>query len=178
MPRPAGTVFVLALVTASALRAGWLEARWAAHDGEARELLHLAETLDDRDRLLVARAGSPTDVLLHSHSASHLARDVGLFLPEIFSGGNAVRARPAYRLRDNFQTFPVPVASVVDEARAPRSPDPERLPYAELYWADWPAFYTHVLVLGRAGQAFPEVPELGRLIRRGSFFALYQTAAE
>ena len=174
LPPWAAAVFVLAVVAGGISRTSWLEARWAAHDREVRELLSLKSVLSDRDRLLVARAGPERDVLLHSHSASHLAREAGVFLPEIFSGGNALSSREAYRLRDVFQTFPVEVARLIEEARAPRMPDPDRVPYGELYWAAWPEFYSHILVLGRSGESFPEVPEFGRIVHRGSFFALYE----
>ena len=172
-----GTVLALSVVAACAWRASWLEPRWAAHDREVRELLSLNAALSEQDRILVARAGPASDVLLHSHSASHLAREVGVFLPEIFSGGNAITARPQYAARDNFQTFPILADELVKEARNPRSPLSDDVPYSDRYWTNWPEFYTHVLVLGRNGETFSEVPEFGSLIRRGTFFALYRSGS-
>ncbi|MEQ9040543.1 MAG: hypothetical protein RIE24_19550 [Silicimonas sp.] len=175
LSRTAALCLVLAILAAGLWRTHWLEGRWATHDREVRELLALESVLTDRDRLLVARTGHPWDVLLHSHSASHLAREVGLFLPDLFTGGNSLSARGTYRLRDNFQPYPVPASRLIEEYHEPRGPDPDAVPYAELYWTDWQSFYTHVLVLGRPGASFPDVKEFGRTVRRGTFFALYET---
>ncbi|NNL35625.1 MAG: hypothetical protein HKP35_07390, partial [Silicimonas sp.] len=177
LSRACAVVLAVAVVAAALGRTVWLESRWAQHDGEVRELLAAGAVLTPDDRMLVARTGLGWDVLLHSHSAAHLAREVGLFIPDIFSGGNALTATGAYAARDAFQPYPLEVARLIAEAEAPRRDGRDVMRWQERYWADWPAFYTHVLVLRAPGRPVPDTPELGEVVAIGSFFAIYETGS-
>ena len=174
LPRVGAAVFVVLIASASFVRVAWLETYWSTHNAEVRELLTLDGVLSSEHRVLVARTAEPIEVLLHSHSASHVARVTGAFIPDIFSGGNSLSARPEFALRDAYQSFPQPVSRLIEEANAPRPAVRGETPDGSLYWADWKKFYTHVLVFARAGETVPDIPELGRVVRRGSYFALFE----
>jgi hypothetical protein len=176
MSRSLAVAFTALIVGSTALRVGWLEGKWQEHDTEVRELLTLERHLDGEDQLLLARAGNPGDVLLHSHSTAHLVRRTGLFFPGIFSGGNSLSPRPEVALRDVTQSYPIEIGEIIAEARAPRAPEGLADSPGQRYWADWQSFYSHVLVLGAPGAKIEAAPELGRLVQRGSFFALFETA--
>jgi hypothetical protein len=66
------------------------------------------------------------------------------------------------------------VSRLIEEANDPRHAVRGETPDGSLYWADWKKFYTHVLVFARAGETVPDIPELGRVVRRGSYFALFE----
>jgi hypothetical protein len=168
-------VFVLAVSGASVARVSWLETYWSNHDHQVRELLSLSDVLSGDHRILVARTADPIEVLLHSHSAAHLSRVTGAFIPDIFSSPNSLSARPEFALRDAYQSFPQPVSRLIEEVKSPRPAVRGQVPDGSLYWADWTKFYTHVLVFSRQGESVPEIPELGRVVERGSFFALFET---
>lgn len=174
LPRLGAAAFVIVIVGASLVRVSWLETSWARHNTEVRELLTLGDVLSGEHRILVARTAEPIEVLLHSHSAAHVSRVTGAFIPDIFSGGNSLSARPQFAVRDAFQSFPQPVSRLVEEANAPRPAIRGETPDGSLYWADWKKFYTHVLVFSRSGETVQDIPELGRVVRRGSFFALFE----
>ncbi|MDX1744147.1 MAG: hypothetical protein R3186_11220 [Ruegeria sp.] len=168
-------VFVVAVSGASVARVSWLETYWSNHDHQVRELLSLSDVLSGDHRILVARTADPIEVLLHSHSAAHLSRVTGAFIPDIFSSHNSLSARPEFALRDAYQSFPQPVSRLIEEVKSPRPAVRGQVPDGSLYWADWTKFYTHVLVFSRQGESVPEIPELGRVVERGSFFALFET---
>lgn len=176
LSRGQGMLLLAVIIGVAGARTTWLETRWSRHESEVRELLSAGRYLTPDDRVLVARTGRAWASLPHAHSASHLAREVGFFLPDLFSGGNSLSARDAYASRDAFAASPLDVALLTDEYDAPRDPSQDAVSRRTRYWAAWPEFYTHVLVLNDPEVAETDIDEFGQVVQRGSFFTLYEIA--
>jgi hypothetical protein len=163
-----GGIFAVLVLAAVLAKVEWIASKWRLHDDQVAELREAGRALAEDDRLLVLREGNGHTVKAHSHSASYLLRDQGVYWMGLFTGGNALSPRPEFAERDHTQPFPLPWQVLGARYR-------EHPLFAEgrpLH--RWQDFYTHALLLLDPDQSRPEMTEIGTPVVRGSFFEILQ----